>query len=230
MSFKFWQLILLLSIITILNAAYCSETQYSTDKGACVSCPANCTGCSSADLCTGCAKGSFLITANSQVTCLTCSQIFVGCADCLANVACTACSDGFFLSNSECKSCSLSTPYCSKCSSDGTTCLRCAFPFILNNGSCLGAAESIVTDNSTSDSANDKGTADLIPLSNGTLVSPVLDQYGCNQLEFFFNLRCIKVVEHCFEYKPNGICQVCDEGFSISLFGDCTPINNMLNC
>lgn len=70
----------------------------------------------------------------------------------------------------------------------------------------------------------------MITLQNGTQVPIVLDSNGCNQVQIFYNQRCIKRIDNCNLYQGNGRCQYCDPNFLVTIYGDCAPKNRFLRC
>lgn len=176
-----------------------------------------------------------------NVTCQTCSQIFVGCNTCLSNVACTRCNAGYFLSNSVCNLCAVRNIFCIQCSSDGSVCTQCSFPFILANGLCTSAVISSIIGGSSSSGANNTqgnattngtvvDTSNFVTLANGSRVAPVFDRNGCNQIQVFFLGRCLKAIANCVFYQPNGLCGYCTPGHLVTIFGDCSVNNRILGC
>lgn len=173
------------------------------------------------------------------MTCQTCSQIYTGCNTCLSNVACTNCNPGYFLNGGVCSLCSIKNIFCVLCSSDGNTCTQCSYPFTLVNGLCISATVSDITGgatgsigssstNQTNTSNND--TSNYITLPNGTKVAPVYDSNGCNQIQVFFQGKCLKVIDNCVYYQINGLCGYCATGYVVTIFGDCSRSNRILRC
>lgn len=236
MSSKFLQLVTILALVASISAIVCSTNQYYAADGSCGKCPENCATCSNAQFCTSCLNNFYLVNNNFNVTCQGCSQIFVGCKTCLSNVACTECGDGFFVGNGICNHCSTKNLFCARCSADGNICTLCTFPFILSKNICVSATISSVTDViTTTTSTTTNNTANttsqtLITLPNGTQVAVILDANGCNQLQIFYNQRCIKRIDNCNLYQGNGLCQYCDPNFLVTIYGDCAPKNRFLRC
>ena len=240
MGSKLLQLVALLSLVGLMSAISCSSNQYYAFDGSCVNCPENCSTCSNAQFCTACLSNFYLVSNNYNVTCQTCSQIFVGCATCLSNVACTKCISGYFISNAVCTPCSSKIIFCNSCSNDGKTCIDCSYPFILVNNLCVSQVISAVSGGNTgalpnnsqasTGNSSSRPNVTLITLANGTKVVPVLDGNGCNQIQIYYQGRCIKKIDFCSIYQPSGLCQFCMPSYLVTIYGDCTPNNRVLAC
>lgn len=237
MRSNFMQLGLLLALATAISTLTCTSTQYYVNDVQCVNCPSTCATCSNADFCTSCNDKYFLVRNPFNVTCQGCSQIFVGCSVCLSNVACTKCIDGYFVKNSVCAPCSARTLFCVNCSADGSTCNQCAYPFILDkNNLCVSQTVNSVIGNtgaapiSNSTTPNTTIPTNLVTLPNGTQVPAVYDANGCNQVQIYVYGKCFKTIPQCSLYQNNGLCQYCSNGYLVTLFGDCSPANRILNC
>jgi len=156
-------------------------------------------------------------------------------------VACTNCIDGYFLKDGACSPCSTKNLFCVQCTSDGTNCTLCSYPFALVNGLCISATISAITGGSvrsvgsTSSSSSDNpnnatDTSNFITLPNGTKVAPIYDRYGCSQIQVFAQGKCLQVINYCISYQPDGLCQICTQGYLVTIFGDCTINNRILAC
>ena len=239
MSSKIVQLALLLALLAAASGQSCSSSQFYAFNGSCVDCPANCTTCSNAEFCTACKDTFFLVSNSFNVTCQTCSKIFVGCLTCLSNVACTKCAAGYFISGGICTPCSAKNLFCAECSADGSNCTVCSYPFILYNNLCVSAVVSNITgapnpaaaQNASTPAGNTTAnTTKLVTLANGTKVPEVLDANSCNQIEIFYQGRCIRSIPRCKLYQPSGLCAYCESGYIVTLYGDCSVKNRFLRC
>ncbi len=232
MSSKLLQLVAIFSLITTLTAISCKSNQYYAPDGSCVSCIANCTTCSNAQYCTSCSEGFFLVSGSSSVTCQNCAQIFVGCTSCISNIACTNCVNGYFLNLGFCFPCSNKIQFCNNCSSDGSTCNQCKYPFILEKNSCVSGTVSSITGGQTGapSGSTPPNNASTITFANGTTVPVVLDSNGCNQLQVYYLNKCIRRINNCQIYEPNGLCSFCLPGFTPTIYGDCSLKNRNLAC
>ncbi len=237
MCSKFVQLGVLLALATAISALSCSSNQYYVHDVQCLNCPATCATCSNADFCTSCNAGYFLVQGAFNVTCQGCSQIFVGCSVCLSNVACTKCNEGYFVKDNVCAPCSTRTLFCISCSADGATCKQCAYPFILNsNNLCVSQTVNSVIGNTgaapitDSPTSNNTTPVNMVTLPNGTQVVAVYDGNGCNQVQIYVYGKCLKTIPQCTLYQTNGLCQYCAPNYLVTIFGDCSPSNRILNC
>jgi hypothetical protein len=240
MRLKSVQLAALLSLLALSSALSCASNQFYNQDVSCVNCPQNCATCSNAQFCTSCTEGLFLVSNAFNVTCQTCSQIYIGCNTCLANVACTNCNPGYFLNNAVCSPCSVRNIFCIYCSNDGAVCTLCGYPFILVNGLCVSATVSTITGgaagstSSTPTSPDPANTttpaANLVTLANGTKVAAIYDGNGCNQIQIFFQGKCLQAISNCVYYQVNGLCGYCATGFVVTIFGDCSVNNRILAC
>ena len=148
---------------TYLQSNHCVKTcslgSFSDPRGLCVVCPENCANCSTADRCTLCADGYFLMTTSgncvdecpsgfatkhSTRTCYPCLPNCDKCSDLSSCIQCadtfsyyepnrsclTRCPDGFFVGvDNICLPCN--TP-CSVCSDSSLNCLECEESFAMN--------------------------------------------------------------------------------------------------
>lgn len=225
MGSKFLQLTLLFLLVAAFVAQNCASNQYYANNGTCQNCAANCSTCANALYCLSCNNNFFLVASATNVTCQSCSQIYVGCSACLSNVACTQCITGYFLMNTICVPCAAQNLYCAQCSTDGSTCTLCQYPFFLVNNVCTSQTINDILGKNTTNS-----TSGNITLPNGTNVAPVYDSNGCNQIQIFYFARCINVIANCVLYQQSGLCQYCAKGYLVTIYGDCTTVNTNLRC
>lgn len=127
-----------------------------------------------------------------------------------------------------CSPCKSTLSGCEFCSTDGAVCTQCRYPHILINNTCVSATVSNITDGAQT--INSNTSTPTVQLSNGTVVSAVIDSNGCNQLQVFWNGKCIKRIPQCQVYQNSGLCQVCNAGYLVTIFGDCTVNSTVLNC
>lgn len=228
------QLVSLLTLIIMGSALSCASNQYYNNDISCIDCPQTCATCANTQYCTSCINGYYLVGNSKGTSCQSCSQIYLGCNSCLVNVACVSCNTGYFLNNGICNLCSVRNNFCILCSTDGTICTQCSYPFILVNGQCLSATVSDITGGAvglpTPSTNATSNTTQLITLLNGTKVAPVKDSNGCNQIQTFFQGKCMTLIKNCVFYQPNGICGYCSEGYVVTVFGDCSVNNRILSC
>lgn len=240
MALKLMQLAAILALVVVGSALSCASNQYYNNDISCIDCPQNCSTCSNAQFCTSCKTGFFLVSNAFNVTCQTCSQIYIGCNTCLSNVACTNCNEGYFLNGGVCSLCSVKNIFCILCSRDGNTCTQCSYPFTLVKGLCISATVSNITGgvtgslgNSSSTNNNNStqtDTSNWVTLSNGTRVPPIFDANGCNQVQIFFQGKCLQKIDNCVYYQINGLCGYCASGYLVTIFGDCSINNRILRC
>lgn len=104
----------------------------STSAGCCcekttISCPENCSTCSSSATCTKCQSGYYLSGGK--------------CTACPANATCTgtsifSCNDGYYKSGSACLRCSSTMTGCTSCTS-ASVCTECSNAYTLSGGKCV---------------------------------------------------------------------------------------------
>jgi hypothetical protein len=103
----------------------------SADGLNCIACPLNCGDCSTSTTCNTCNLGySWNGTdCDCGTPCLSCLALTSGaCSACTNATVCSGCAAGWYLAGSTCTSC---MPECQACG-DGSSCLSCNNPFILN--------------------------------------------------------------------------------------------------
>ena len=121
----------------ILSDITCDEGEYLTTATTktCQGCPANCTKCSSATVCTGCISGYFLYTNAGKTICEKNESLTSNCAASTDKTTCTACASGFFLNSKN--NCTAAT-FGAKCAewekADTETCKTAAAGYYLKDG------------------------------------------------------------------------------------------------
>lgn len=215
---------LLLAVVTSIR---CPDGQYTDANNLCQPCMLNCAVCSGPDFCSACSANTYLVSNTFSMTCQPCAVVLAGCSVCLTNMACHTCSDGYFLNQGGCSFCSVGVPNCANCTSDGKSCNICQYPYQLINGTCVSATVNNIVSGATTITNNN--TSSVI-LSNGTQVPAILDAYGCNQLQVYWNGKCLKSIVQCQVYQDSGLCAVCNAGYLVTIFGDCAPNTTVLRC
>lgn len=229
MEFKLVKIVIVAASLLVANAISCGSNQYSAFNGSCVNCPQYCPTCSTDQICTSCQPDRYLVSLAFSVTCKSCSEIYVGCNSCISNIACTGCNNGYFLRFGLCSPCSATILNCVSCSSNGNSCSQCGYPYILKDNQCVAPTINPIASNTPSNSTSNT-LSDLITLTNGSQVKPILDLNGCNQLQFFFQGRCIKTIANCKIYQDSGLCSYCQSNYLVTIYGDCTIKNRYLGC
>lgn len=228
MGSKFLQLAIYSALLLLVTSIPCPNGQYSDANNLCQRCQSNCATCSSASFCSACIGNTFLVSRPNSITCEPCGVVLSGCSICLTNIACQTCSRGYYLKSGACTPCRNTLPGCEFCSTDGAVCTQCRYPFQLINNTCISATVSQITDGAQT--INSNSSSPKVTLNNGTVVNAVLDANGCNQLQVYWNGKCIKSIDQCQVYQPSGLCQVCNSGYLVTIFGDCTTNSSVLNC
>jgi hypothetical protein len=135
------------------------------------------------------------------------------------------------LSNSLCVPCASSIANCSSCSIDGKTCNQCLFPYILTANTCYSATiNNILNGGNPTNNTVGNTTIQTVTLPNGTVVPVVLDSNGCNQVQFFYYGKCISQIPQCQIYQMTGLCQICNAGYLVNIYGSCSPNTTVLRC
>jgi len=211
----------------------CASYEFIDKSGLCKSCPTNCLTCTSPTACSTCASNTYVVSNIAGSLCQPCSSVLVGCVNCLSNVACQSCDVRFFNKNGTCLSCSTLVANCSNCSSDGTTCNQCKYPYILVGNTCVsGTVDQIIEGGNPKPVAPQPNTnpTQNQTLPNGTVVTLVIDKNGCNQFQIFVSGKCFKIIPNCQLYQPSGFCQICNNNYLVTIFGDCVGNNTQLKC
>ena len=188
----------------------------------CIGCPAGCTACSSATVCTGCSGILVMIggvcicdpTQNlfySSGTCVICSSAITNCATCLATgllTTCTACISGFYPSSTTCVPCNT---YCLTCTS--TLCTLCSSStFIVAGQSCVcNNTGQMFFDNTTSTCLTCSAfIADCQTCDNttGTLTCLL-----CDPGFYFDGTACVACVSLCVNCTTGTNCFACQTTF-----------------
>jgi hypothetical protein len=107
------------------------------------------------------------------------------------------------------------------------------------NGLCVSATVSTITGGATGSTGTTASnnstnttidTSNFVTLANGTKVAPIIDSNGCNQVQIFFQGKCLKVINNCIYYQLSGLCGYCAPGYLVTIFGDCSINNRILAC
>lgn len=228
MSSKFLQLAIYSALLLLATSAPCQNGQYSDANNLCQRCQPSCLSCSSGLFCSSCIANTFLVSKPNSITCEPCSLVLPGCSICLTNIACQTCISGYILKSGACIPCRDSISSCEFCSTDGAVCTQCRYPFQLVNNTCVSATVSQITDGAQT--INSNTSSPKVTLNNGTVINAVLDANRCNQLQVYWNGKCIKRIDQCQVYQPSGLCQICNSGYLVTIFGDCTTNSSVLNC
>ncbi|ELP92662.1 protein serine/threonine kinase, putative [Entamoeba invadens IP1] len=179
----------------------------------CVECSQNTTEC------TGCGSGYYL----EATTCFSCDTAMTGCLTCTNKETCSSCGVGYHINtNNSCSSCSVSIPYCEKCSlsGDAVKCDVCdAYHYVDTIGHCALVSIGHYKSSHSTESLCSLQMSNCYSCNYSTLTNEIfnINELVCLLCHSGFSLKtesdrqCIPCGN---EVQLNGVCTICDDGCS----------------